>query len=206
VHPSANAHLQLAARAHPSANTYLQNTRLLNIHPFSHQFLNTAYPTTNQQTKASRPPPLHVKTKKTQTTLPVRINMASMISLQRGEKLTLHATFPPTLPGRVCDWTITSIVGELPGVDPVEYTQWLEMLPGRIETVSVLNTLLFPHLVKGLLLSWILGLWCRLQSRAAVHDKIQVRERYLVDAGFVVAGLLLASNERLKSCVLLLAG
>jgi hypothetical protein len=55
-------------------------------------------------------------------------------------------------------------------------------------------------------LVWILGLWCRLQSRAAVHDKIQVRERYLVDAGFVVAGLLLASNEWLKSCVLLLAG
>ena len=134
--------------------------------------------------------------------------MASMSFLQRGENVTLHATFPPKLPGRLYDWTVTSIVGELPDVDPAEYARWFEGLPERIETISILNTLLFQHLVKVLLLVWILALWYRLQNvrcRAAAHDRIQVRERYLVDAGFAAAGLLLASNGWLKSCVLLLA-
>ena len=87
--------------------------------------------------------------------------MASMSFLQRGENVTLHATFPPKLPGRLYDWTVTSIVGELPDVDPAEYARWFEGLPERIETISILNTLLFQHLVKVLLLVWILALWCR---------------------------------------------
>jgi len=74
--------------------------------------------------------------------------MATKISLQRGENVTLHATFPPTIPGRLCDWTVTSIVGGLPDVDPVEYAQWFEKLPERIETVSILNTVVFQHIVR----------------------------------------------------------
>lgn len=66
--------------------------------------------------------------------------MAVKMSLQRGENVTLHATFPPTLPGHLRDWTVTSTVGVLPDVDPLEYAQWFEKLPERIETVSILNT------------------------------------------------------------------
>jgi hypothetical protein len=79
--------------------------------------------------------------------------MPSTTSLQRAGNVTLHACFPPTLPGRLCDWTVTSVIGELSDVDPAEYSQWFETLPERIETVSILNTLLFHHIAKVLVLA-----------------------------------------------------
>jgi len=85
--------------------------------------------------------------------------MAIKISLQRGENVTIHAVFPPTVPGRLCDWTVTSIVGGLPDVDPLEYAQWFEKLPERIETVSILNTALFPHVLSVLVMLWMLSQW-----------------------------------------------
>jgi hypothetical protein len=36
--------------------------------------------------------------------------------------VTLHASYPPTLPGHICDWTVTKVTGE-PPVSP-EYSQW----------------------------------------------------------------------------------
>ena len=123
------------------------------------------------------------------------------MSLQRAGNVTLRAAFPPTLPGRLCDWTVTSVIGELPDVDPAEYSQWFETLPERIETVSILNTLLFQHIAKVLVLAWFSGLWCHLRRRFPVHDWETAREQYMVDAAFAFAILLLAWNEWLKSCV-----
>ena len=117
--------------------------------------------------------------------------------------VTLHASYPPALPGHICDWAVTSVTGEPP--DSPQYSQWLESLPSRIETVSVLNTMAFQNIVKSLVALWMVGLWCRLRRSFAVHQQGETRVTIMLDAGVALAVFLLARNEMLKSCIAVLA-
>ena len=74
---------------------------------------------------------------------------------QGTQDVLLHASYPPTHPGRLCDWTVTSATGELPA-DAQAYSEWFASLPSRIETVSILNILAFEHLVNVLVVVWAL--------------------------------------------------
>ena len=117
---------------------------------------------------------------------------------------TLHASYPPSVSGHICDWAVTSVTGEPP--NSLEFSQWLESLPSRIETVSLLNTMAFQHIMKVLVALWMVGLWCRLRKvssrgRAYGGSIIMARERFLLDAGLVFALCCLANNGKLKSCV-----
>lgn len=73
------------------------------------------------------------------------------------ENVILEASYPPTLAHHLCDWTVTAVTGEEPA-DASEYSRWLDSLPSRIETVSILNTLIFQYLVNVLIVAWLLGL------------------------------------------------
>jgi hypothetical protein len=119
--------------------------------------------------------------------------------------VTLHASYPPTLPGHICDWTVTSVTGEPP--DSLEYSQWLKSLPSRIETVSVLNHLVLQHIIKALIVLWMAGLWRRLTKSLASYqqDENESKVRFMLDTGVALLVYLLARNERLKSCVAVVA-
>ena len=118
---------------------------------------------------------------------------------------TLHASYPPSLPGHICDWNVTSATGEPP--DSLECSQWLESLPSRIETVSVLNHLVFQHIIKALIIVWMVGLWCRLTRSLAAYqqDVNESNVRFMLDTGVALLVCLLAMNERLKSFVAVVA-
>jgi hypothetical protein len=90
-------------------------------------------------------------------------------------------------------------------VDHVEYAQWFEKLPERIETVSILNTVIFPHLVKVLVVLWVLGMWRCLRGRHPARDWSTAMERFMLDAWFALTVFLLARNEWLKSRVFAVA-
>jgi hypothetical protein len=100
-------------------------------------------------------------------------------TMRQSINVTLHPSYPPTLPGHICDWTVTSVTAEGKSHDMVsaEYTQWLERLPGRMETFSVLNNLAFQHIIKALIVVWMVGLWCRSRKspRAYRRDKSNLR-------------------------------
>jgi len=119
--------------------------------------------------------------------------------------VTLHASYPPTLPGHICDWTVTKVTGE-PPVSP-EYSQWFESGPSRIETISVLNTMAFRHTVKALMALWMSGLWCRLRGGRGAYwrGNNESQVRFMLDAGVALLVFLLARNESLKSCIAVLA-
>jgi hypothetical protein len=108
---------------------------------------------------------------------------------------------PPTIPGHICDWTVTSVIGEPP--NSLEFSQWLGSLPSRIETVSVLNTIAFGYIVKALVALWVVGSWCRFRRGLATYQ--QGEARLMLDAGVALAVYLLARNEMLKTCIAVVA-
>jgi hypothetical protein len=115
--------------------------------------------------------------------------------------VTIHASYPPTIPGHICDWTVTSVIGEPP--NSLEFSQWLGSLPSRIETVSVLNTIAFGYIVKALVALWVVGSWCRFRRGLATYQ--QGEARLMLDAGVALAVYLLARNEMLKTCIAVVA-
>jgi hypothetical protein len=93
----------------------------------------------------------------TQTTLIVNLKMDRPLHPLGTQEVLLHASYPPTHPDRLCDWTVTSVTGELPP-DTLAYSEWFASLPSRIETVSILNTLAFEYLAIALIVVWAMGL------------------------------------------------
>jgi hypothetical protein len=126
------------------------------------------------------------------------------------QEVLLHASYPPTHPDRLCDWTITSVTGELPP-DTLAYSEWFVSLPSRVETVSILNTLAFEYLVIILIMVWAIGLSRRSGSfpiRRAIDDsgKIWLKTlRDLVDGVTVLASFMIVGVWGLKSSMALLA-
>jgi hypothetical protein len=77
---------------------------------------------------------------------------APVTSLQREQNITMHATFPSTHPQHLCDWAVTSIVGDLPDMDSLKHAHLLSTLPKRIWTISILNNMYFEALTLALML------------------------------------------------------
>jgi hypothetical protein len=107
--------------------------------------------------------------------------------------VTLHASYPPTLSGHICDWTVTSVTSGPP--DSLEYSQWLGSLPSRVQTVSMLNAVVFHHVIKALIALWIVGLWCRVRRSLATYQQSEALARLMLDTGVALAVFLLARNE-----------
>ena len=126
------------------------------------------------------------------------------------QEVLLHASYLPTHPDRLCDWTVSSVTGELPP-DTLAYSEWFASLSSRVETVSVLNTLAFKHLVITLIVVWAIGLIWRsgmFPIRRAIDNsgKIWLRTlRDLVDGVTVLASFMTIGVWGLKSSVALLA-
>jgi hypothetical protein len=129
---------------------------------------------------------------------------------QGTQDVLLHASYPPTHPGRLCDWTVTSATGELPA-DAQAYSEWFASLPSRIETVSILNILAFEHLVNVLVVVWALGFTLRagrFPIRRAIDDSDKTwlkTLRRLVDNVTALAGFITTASMSLKSSVALIA-
>jgi hypothetical protein len=129
---------------------------------------------------------------------------------QGTQDVLLHASYPPTHPGRLCDWTVTSATGELPA-DTQAYSEWFASLPSRIETVSILNTLAFEHLMNVLVVVWALGLALRagrFPIRRAIDDSEKTWLKTLgrlMDNVTALAGFITTASMSLKSSVALIA-
>ena len=84
---------------------------------------------------------------------------------QGTQGVTLKASYPPTLPHHLCDWTVTTVTGGAVtggvSVDTLEYAWEFDSLPFRIETISMLDTLVFQYLMNALIVIWLLGLCLR---------------------------------------------
>jgi hypothetical protein len=121
--------------------------------------------------------------------------------------VTLHPSYPPTLPGHICDWTITSVIadGKLPDIDSAGHTQWLERLPERMETFSVLNTLAFQHIIKALIVIWMVGLWCQSRRSLGAYRRDQSNMSLMLDIGVASAVYLFATIGALKCCIAVVA-
>jgi hypothetical protein len=131
--------------------------------------------------------------------------MDQPLHLQGTQGATLHASYPSTHPDRLCDWTVTSVTG---AVDTLEYSEWVASLPSRIESVSILNTLLFPYLVIILIVIWAFGLNIRSSSfpiRRAADASGKTWLKDLVDLVVYVAGFTAICDGSQKSCVALYA-
>jgi hypothetical protein len=135
---------------------------------------------------------------------------ASMAPSRREQNITLHATFPSTHPHHLCDWIVTSIVGELPDMPHLKHAHLLSTLPKRIWTISVLNNVFFEALALALMIFWVLILvsyrakkfpYRRVTDRG---EAIRAAQR-MTNVGFVVEGFVFARNGDLKGFVELVA-
>jgi hypothetical protein len=129
---------------------------------------------------------------------------APTASPQREQNITMQATFPPTDPRHLCDWAVTSIVGELPDMNPLKHAHLLSTLPKRIWTISILNNRFLEALVLALMLFWVLILvfyrakkfpYRRVTGRG---EAIRAAQQ-MTNAGFVVAGYVSARNGNIKA-------
>lgn len=119
--------------------------------------------------------------------------------------VTLHPSYPPALPSHICDWIVTSVTvdGIPPNMISAEYTQWLEGLPARIETFSVMNNLEFQQIIKALIMVWMVGLWLRSRRFGAyLRDKSNMR--LMFDIGVASLVCFLAMHKSLKRCILVI--
>jgi hypothetical protein len=129
---------------------------------------------------------------------------APTASPQREQNITMQATFPPTDPRHLCDWAVTSIVGELPDMNPLKHAHLLSTLPKRIWTISILNNRFLEALVLALMLFWVLILVFyrakRLPYRRVTDRGEAIRAaQQMTNAGFVVAGYVSARNGNIKA-------
>jgi hypothetical protein len=92
--------------------------------------------------------------------------------------------------------------GKPPNIVSAEYTQWLEGLPARIETFSVMNTLAFPDIIKALIVVWMVGIWCGTRRFDTYRrEKSGLNFKFIFDIGVASLVCFLAMHESLKRCI-----
>ena len=131
---------------------------------------------------------------------------------QGTQGVTLKASYPPTLPHHLCDWIVTTVTGgTVTGgvpVDTLEYAWEFDSLPFRIETISMLNTLVFQYLVNALIVLWLAGLCLRSKKftvRRAADEMGMTWLKELVDGVVLLTCVIFAGDQSLKSFVALYA-
>jgi hypothetical protein len=131
---------------------------------------------------------------------------------QGTQDVTLKASYPPTLSHHLCDWTVTTVTGgtvtDGVPVDTLEYVWEFDNLPFRIETISILNALVFQYLVNALIVLWLLGLCLRSKKfpvRRAADEMGMTWLKELVDGVVFLTCVIFAGDQSLKSFVALSA-
>lgn len=122
--------------------------------------------------------------------------MASIRPLQCGQTLIFYATVPYTLPHNLFEELITSVAGDLPGVNT---SQWFEELPKCTKTISILDTMFFSVPMGALGFFWVRGLGHRagmFPNRRPCDKSRCTLAKFLIDAGFASAAIILTSVYR----------
>lgn len=117
------------------------------------------------------------------------------------QTMYLQADEPPPFPPRAKHWVVSSTTGILPRIDPKDHAAFLETLPGRIVTVSMLHHLYCYHIMTVLLIIWVYALCCR-----SLRLRHGVTRLYALGSSFLMLLVLcFAYAGWLRSCVLAVA-